>query len=109
MCYLSLVEANVQFRICVTHKIKLQALRVGDYLFTVTHSVCNFCVQVDAEMTMESHVTTVCKSAIFHLRNIARNSRNMTAATTEPVIFAFDTSRLYVGNELLYRLPLKQI
>ena len=109
MCYLSLVEANVQFRICVTHKIKLQVLRVGDYLFTVTHSVCNFCVQVDAEITMESHVTTVCKSAILHLRNISRNRRNLTAATTQPVISAFDTSRFDVGNELLYRLPLKQL
>ena len=52
-------------------KIKFQTLRVGDCLVRVTHTVRNFGVQFDAEMTMESHVTTVCKSAIFHLRNIS--------------------------------------
>ena len=43
-------------------KIKLQALHVGDCLV----SVCNLGVQFDAEMKMESHVTAVCRSAIFH-------------------------------------------
>ena len=47
-------------------KIKLQALRVGDCLVRVIHSVRNLGVQFDAEMMMESHVTAVCKSAIFH-------------------------------------------
>ena len=46
-------------------KIELQALRVGDCLVRVTHGVRNLGVQFDAEMPMESHVTAVCKSAIF--------------------------------------------
>ena len=58
---------------------------------------------------MESHMTAVCKSAIFHLRNISMIRRYVTAAATEQVVHAFDTSRLDVGNALLYRLPLKQI
>ncbi|KAK2173329.1 hypothetical protein NP493_884g04023 [Ridgeia piscesae] len=60
-------------------------------------------------MTMESHVTAVCRSAIFHLRKISRIRRYLTAAATEQVVHAFVTSRLDVGNALLYRLPLKQI
>ena len=63
----------------------------------------------DQEMTMESHMTVVCKSAIFHLRNISRIRRYLTAAATEQVIHVFVTSRLDVGNALLYRLPLKHI
>ena len=51
---------------------------------------------------MESHVSAVCKSAIFHLRNISRIRQYLTAAATEQVIFAFITSRLDVGNALLY-------
>ena len=46
----------------------------------------NLDVQLDAEMTMESHVTVVCRSAIFHLRNIVRIRRYLTAAATEQVI-----------------------
>ena len=53
-------------------KIKLRALRVGDCLVRVAHSVLNLSVQFDTEMTMESHVTAVSKSAMFHLRNISR-------------------------------------
>ena len=61
---------------------KLQSLLVGDCLVRVTHSVCNLGVQFDADMTMESHVTAVCKSAIFHLRNIPMIRRYLTAAAT---------------------------
>ena len=59
-------------------------------------------------MTMESHITAVCKSAIYHLRNIARIRHYLTLSTTEQIVHAFVTSRLDVGNALLYRLPFKQ-
>ena len=87
-------------------KIKLQALRVGDCLVGVTHSVRILGVKFDAEMTMESHVTAVCKSAILHIRNISRIRRCLIAAATDQVIKAFVTSKLHVGNALLH---LKQI
>ena len=48
----------------------------------VTHSVRNLGVQVDAEMTIKSHVTTVCRSEIFHLRKILRIRQYLTAAAT---------------------------
>ena len=89
-------------------KFTLQSLRVGDCVVRVTDSVRNLGVQFDAEMTMESHVTAVCKSAIFHLRNISRIRRYLTAAATEQIVHAFVTNRLNIGNALLYRLPLKQ-
>ena len=58
---------------------------------------------------MESHVTAVCRSAIFHLRNISRIRRYLTTEATEQVVHTFVTSRLDIGNALHYRLPLKQI
>ncbi|KAK2160556.1 hypothetical protein NP493_1636g00017 [Ridgeia piscesae] len=110
---LKLIDSKTEVIVIVSaqqlKKIKLHALRVGDCLVRVTHSVCNFGVQFEAEMTMESHVTAVCKSAIFHHRNISRIRQYLTAAATEQVIHAFVTSRLDVGNALLYRLPLKKI
>ena len=45
-------------------------------------------------------MTAVCKSAIFHLRNISRIRRYLTAAATGHVIHAFVTSRLNVGNAI---------
>ena len=73
------------------------------------HSVRNLGVQVDAKMTMESHVTAVCKSAMFHLRNTSGIRRYLTAAATEQVIHAFVTNRLDVVNALLRHVPLEQI
>ena len=90
-------------------KIKLQALCVSECFVRVTHNVCNLGVQFDAEMTLVSHVTAVCKSAIFHLRTISRIRRYLTAAATEQVTHAFVTPWLDVGNVLLYRLFLKPI
>ena len=90
------------------NKFTLQSLRVGDCVVRVTDSVRNLGVQLDAEMTMESHVTAVCRSAIFHLRNISRIKRYLSAAATEHIVHAFVTNRLDIGNALLYRLPLKQ-
>ena len=89
-------------------KFTLQSLRDGDCVVRVTDFVRNLGVQFDAEMTMESHMTAVCKSAIFHLRNISRIRRFLTAAATEQIVHAFVTSRLDIGNALFYRLPLKQ-
>ena len=89
-------------------KITLQTLRVGDCVVRVTDCVHNLGVQFDAEMTMESQVTAVCWSAIFHLRNISRIRWYLTSAATEQVVHAFVASRLDIGNALLYRLPLKQ-
>ena len=68
-------------------KITLESLCVGDCVVRVTDCVRNLGVQFDAEMTMESHVTAVRKSAIFHLRNISRIRRYLTAAATEQVEF----------------------
>ena len=45
---------------------------------------------------------------VTHIRNISRIRRYLTAAATEQVVYAFVTSRLDIGNALLYRMPLKQ-
>ena len=75
-------------------------LHICDCLVSVTHSVLNICVQFDAEMSR--------MRLLYAGRNISRIRRCLTAAATKQVIHAFVTSRLAVGNALLYRLPLKQ-
>ena len=74
-------------------KMTLQALCVGDYVVRVTDCVCNLC------------------SLMLRWRwsPISRYRRYLTAASTEQVVHAFVTSRLDIGNALLYRLPLKQM
>ena len=56
-------------------KTELHAIHIGDSLITVFHNVRNLGVQFDETRTMESRITVVCKSAIYHLLNIARIRR----------------------------------
>ena len=67
-------------------KFKLQVLRVGEYLVRATHNDRNLGVLFGADMTKESHVTTVCRSAMFYLRNISRMRQCLTAAVTDQVM-----------------------
>ena len=56
-------------------------------------------------LQFKSHISDVCKSSFYHLRNISRIRRYLTSETTEMVVHAFVTSKLDYCNSLLYGLP----
>ena len=53
-------------------------------------------------MTKESHVPAVCKSAISHVRHVARIRRYLTGGATEQIVHAFVTSKLDAENALQF-------
>ncbi len=61
-------------------------------------SVRNLGVLFDSNLSFDSHVSSICKTAIFHLKNISK-LRPMSNA--EMLIHAFMTSRLDYFNALL--------
>ena len=56
-------------------------------------------------MLMLPHVNNVCKSAFYHLRIISHIRKYLSTPTTEILIHAFVTSKLYHCNSLLYDVP----
>jgi len=60
-------------------------------------------------MTMAAHITRVCSAAHLHLRNISRIWPFLSQTTTEQLIHAFVTSRLDMGNALLYGVAQAQL
>ena len=56
-------------------------------------------------MSFKSHITDVCKSSFYHLRNISRIRKYLTREATEMVVHAFVTFKLDFCNSLLYGLP----
>ena len=56
-------------------------------------------------MSMLPHVNNVCKSAFYHLRTISHRRKYLSTQTTEILIHAFVTSKLYHCNSLLYNVP----
>ena len=82
----------------------LSRLCVGD-VDVVPKAASNLGVVFDDTMFFKSHITDVCKSSFYHLRNISRIRKYLTREATEMVVHAFVTSKLDFCNSLLYGLP----
>ena len=71
---------------------------------TIKPSPCsrNIGVVFDSTMSMLPHVNSLCKSALYHLRNISRIRKLLCTKITETLVHAFVTSKLDHCNSLLY-------
>jgi hypothetical protein len=62
-------------------KIKFLSIRIGNENVNVTNSARNLGVVMDNLLNMENHVTSVCKSCYYHLRNIGMIRRYLDQDT----------------------------
>ena len=60
---------------------------------------------MDLPLSMEQHITHICKSGFYHLRNISRIRRYLSCRLAECLVHAFVTSRLDFCISVLYGLP----
>ena len=65
----------------------------------------NIGVVFDNTMSMLPHVKFICKTAFYHLRNIALIRKFLSVKTTEIVVHGFVSSKLDYCNSLLYNIP----
>ena len=56
-------------------------------------------------MSLDKHVTNICKACFFHLRNICKIRGSLSQVDTEKLVHAFITSKLDSANSLLHWLP----
>ncbi len=64
-------------------------------------SVRNLGVLFDTNLSFDSHVSSICKTAFFHLKNISKLRPMLSMSNAEMLIHAFMTSRLDYCNALL--------
>ena len=83
----------------------LESVVVADLPVVPTQSARNLGVVFDNEMNFEKHISEICKSAFFHIRNISQVRRYLSIESTKTLIHAFVTSRIDNCNALLYGLP----
>ena len=67
-----------------------------------SHSARNIGVIFGNKLNMERQVTTICKSASFHIRNISRLRKFLSVNSTKALVHAFVTCRLDNCNSLLW-------
>ena len=88
-----------------TIKIHIPQVMIGASEVRPVDSVKDLGVVFDSRMIMDGHISAVCRSARFHLRNIGKVRRYLTAAVCETVVHALVTCRLDLNNVLLVGLP----
>ena len=83
----------------------LDSIVVGNCRVCPLISARNIGVVFDQTLSLEKHVNSVCKVALFHLRNIAKIREYLTVDNTKILVHAFVICRLDNCNSLLVGSP----
>ena len=102
--FLLLSSANLRSKMNSNHE-----LNVGNASIPTSSTARNLGVIFDSHMTMDKHITSVCKSANFHLRNISSIRNVLTDSSASQLVHSMITSRLDYCNSLLIGIPDCQI
>ena len=110
MLYNNLKMNNDKTELLILHsryrpRPSLEFVTVGHSPVSPTPSARNIGVVFDSTMNFEKHISEICKSAFFHIRNISQVRRYLSVESTRTLVNAFVTSRIDSCNSLLYGLP----
>ena len=71
----------------------------------LTPSARNIGVVFNSAMNFEKHISEICKSVFFHIRNISQVRRCLSTESTRTLVNAFVTSRIESCHPISYGLP----
>uniref|UniRef100_A0A3P9HQ40 Reverse transcriptase domain-containing protein n=1 Tax=Oryzias latipes TaxID=8090 RepID=A0A3P9HQ40_ORYLA len=80
--------------------VSLDGIRIAS-----NSTVRNLGVLFDQDLSFKAHISQACRTAFFHLRNIAKIRKILSKSDAEKLIHAFVTSRLDYCNSLLAACP----
>ena len=86
-------------------QLGIEGINVADESIKPSDYARNIGIIFDKNITLERHVNMTCKSAFFHLRNIAKIRECLSQENAETLVHAFISSKLDFCNALLYGLP----
>ena len=87
----------------------LDSITIGADVIKASNSAKNIGVWLDSVLSMDVQINNICKTAFFHLRNIAKIRKLLTHRQCEILIHAFISSKLDYCNVLLTGLQQSQI
>ena len=85
---------------------------MGNERLTTTADARCLKVVLDNNMLFDVHVSDICRSKSYQLRNLSRISKYLTQESCEIAVHAFITSKLDYCNSLLYgcrKMELKKL
>ena len=89
------------------HKVNppIKGIHVAGEYIEVSNNARNISVIFDSHVNLEKHVMNTCKTAFYHLRNIAKIRNCLSQDNAETLVHAFISSKLDFCNALLHDLP----
>ena len=89
------------------HKVNppIKGIHVAGEYIEVSNNARNIGVIFDSHVNLEKHVMNTCKTAFYHLRNIAKIRNCLSQDNAETLVHAFISSKLDFCNALLCGLP----
>ena len=76
---------------------------------TPTDSARNLGVEFDKDFNFKKHISKVCRSCCYHIRDLRRLRRCLTAAVTKTIATSLVSSKLDYCNSILYNIPNREI
>ena len=99
-------EEKTEFIVAISdhlkHLLPPVTLRIGSKIIHPSESVRNLGIVFDTSMTMNAHITSLCTSLNYQMRNISRIRRFLDTDICHPVVRALILTRLDYGNALLF-------
>ena len=83
----------------------IATVAIGDAVINPSKTAQNISAVCDSSLSVEEHVKASCKSAFFHLSNIAQIRKHLPTQAAETLIHSFVTSKVDFCNSLLYGVP----
>ena len=80
-------------------------MNVGESLITQSLKVGDLRVTFDQFLNFDDHITAICISTYFHIRNIGNIINLLSYNACSTIIHALISGRLYYCNSLLYNVP----
>ena len=90
---------------CLRENFPNVLIHLDDIVLNFSSDVRNLGVNFDQDLSFNSHIKSVSRTAFFHLRNIAKIRNFLSFKDAEKIIHAFVTSRLDYCNSLLSGCP----
>ena len=81
------------------------SVNVGESQITQSLKVRDLGVSFDQFLNFDDHITAICRSTNFHIRNIGKTRNLLTYNACSTIIHALISYRLYYCNSLLYNVP----
>ena len=73
---------------------RISDVRVGDDLIPPSESARNIGVIFDSNMNYKRHISAICKSCFYHIRNLSRIRKYLSLDNTKILVHVFITCKL---------------